>query len=223
MNAPVIVREPRLAVFRVFSKKGTIRVFSIPDRLYHGTTKEAADKMICNGLIDPSKWRPGTDFGPAFYTTTSFDRAYKWQKHLSFRSPSRTGAVITVGVDKRAVKADVRLFQHATLDWAEYVLYHRLKLCRDCCRDRHADIVRGPIADNVIADWLQKFNEQAVKSIQDQIDRFHEFITTSPVGYRLSEAQLGTQVAFCNPYVAGAILRIENIEYFGPASGGGDR
>ncbi|MCL6577598.1 DUF3990 domain-containing protein [Kyrpidia sp.] len=195
-------------------------MFSIPDRLYHGTTKEAADQMMRNGLIDPRKWRPATDFGPAFYTTTSFDRAYKWQKHLSFRSPSKTGAVITVGVHKRSVKAHVHLFQHATLDWAEYVLYHRLKLCRDCCRGNHADIVRGPIADNSIVDWIERFNERAVKSFQDQIGRFHEFITTAPAGYRLSEAHLGTQVAFCNPDVADAILRIEEIKYFGPASGG---
>lgn len=187
-------------------------MFSIPDRLYHGTTKEAAGQMVKEGLINPEKWRSDTDFGPAFYVTTDFHRAFRWQKKLRKRAFSGIGAVVTLRVNQQALsKARIKCFHEASKDWALYVWYHRARLCRDLCRGAHADLVYGPIADNNIAAW---FDDHENKMDETSIEAFRLFITSDMSGNRLPVSKLGFQIAFCSPALARDILQIEAIRYY---------
>ncbi|HHY67318.1 MAG TPA: DUF3990 domain-containing protein [Alicyclobacillus sp.] len=187
-------------------------MFSVPDRLYHGTTKEAADQMVKEGLINPEKWRSDTDFGPAFYVTTDFHRAFRWQKKLRKRAFSGIGAVVTLRVNQQALsKARIKCFHDASKDWALYVWYHRARLCRDLCRGAHADVVYGPIADNNIAAW---FDDHENKMDEASIEAFRLFITSDVLGNRLPVSKLGFQIAFCSPAPARDILQIEAIRYY---------
>ena len=48
--------------------------------LYHGCLGIAAARIRAS--VDPTVGRPATDFGTGFYTTTRFDQAEEWARHV---------------------------------------------------------------------------------------------------------------------------------------------
>ena len=90
-------------------------------KLYHGSTV---------GVEKPElpKCRLATDFGQAFYTTTSFEQAEKWAKIKQKRANTKTAIVSIYEFDEEflySVKYKVRHFEKATKEWLEFVINNR--------------------------------------------------------------------------------------------------
>jgi hypothetical protein len=74
--------------------------------LYHGTLATHAASIQAHG-VNPLKGRPGTDFGPGFYTTTMEGHAKSWAWILATASTVggtlSAGAVVRLEVDRDAL------------------------------------------------------------------------------------------------------------------------
>jgi hypothetical protein len=125
--------------------------------LFHGTTLLHAT-AIQSGGVNPALGRKRTDFGPGFYTTTSYQQACSWASVLA-ASASATAAVVTItcardklaGLDTLAfIRGD-----YGADDFWSFVWH-----CRNGAADHGRgttnagfyDIVYGPVA----AFWAQR-------------------------------------------------------------------
>lgn len=127
--------------------------------LYHGTLWTHAQAIQASGTINPALGRPGTDFGPGFYTTTSKRQARSWAWQLASQTgPGVAGGVVTLEADRdRLAQLEslgfIRDDYHADDFWS--LIFH----CR-LGATHHArsgaqpvfDVVYGPVA----AFWTQR-------------------------------------------------------------------
>ena len=126
-------------------------------RLYHGTDLSQAENIIKKG-VDLSKSRKYLDFGRGFYLTPSYSQAENWSK--------RTGSPCVLGFELDVTNLNVKKFNKADRDWAEFIVKNRLGIPVD-----EYDVVSGPMADTGVShvrrDYLSHRTtfEQAVNKI----------------------------------------------------------
>ena len=109
--------------------------------LYHGSTVvvEKPDLQIC---------RPATDFGQAFYTTSSFEQAKKWAKIKQKRANAETAVVSEFEFDEKLLHSGnykVRHFEKADKEWLEFVINNRRGI-----NAKTYDLVMGPVANDAL-------------------------------------------------------------------------
>ncbi|MDR3180591.1 MAG: DUF3990 domain-containing protein [Prevotellaceae bacterium] len=109
-------------------------------KLYHGST-------VGVETPDLQKCRPNTDFGQAFYTTTSFEQSAKWAKIKQRRATLESAVVSEFEIDENILHSEaykVRFFEKATKDWLEFVINNR----RGIESKEKYDFVMGPVAND---------------------------------------------------------------------------
>ena len=119
--------------------------------LYHGT-----NAIIKN--IDIAQSRVGKDFGLGYYLTPDKQVAHR-QAERKFEQFG-TGEVLVYKyfVDEEALKTlKVLRFDDYSLDWARFVLSNRRNRSRQQIHDY--DIVKGPIADDVVGYQIRRVEE----------------------------------------------------------------
>jgi hypothetical protein len=127
--------------------------------LYHGTVLNHAQAIQRNG-VSPRLGRPGTDFGPGFYTTTSLRQAKSWAWLMSSTSSAKTrGAVVKLVIDlDDLAPLETLTFVRGHFDADDYwsFVFH----CRAGASNHGRktvgsglyDVVYGPVA----AFWMQR-------------------------------------------------------------------
>jgi len=126
--------------------------------LYHGTN------AIINN-IDIAQSRVGKDFGLGFYLTPDKQVAHR-QAERKFEQFG-TGEVLVYKyfVDDEALKMlRVLRFDDYSLDWARFVLSNRKNRSRQQIHDY--DIVKGPIADDVVGYQIRRVEEGIISEEQ---------------------------------------------------------
>jgi hypothetical protein len=109
-------------------------------KLYHGS-------IVGVETPDLQKCRPATDFGQAFYTTTSREQAEKWAKIKQRRADSSEAAVTVFEFDERVLhsgKYKVRFYETADKEWLELVIDNRRKIESP----EKYDFIMGPVAND---------------------------------------------------------------------------
>ncbi|GHT08843.1 hypothetical protein FACS189426_05480 [Bacteroidia bacterium] len=109
-------------------------------KLYHGST-------VSVETPDLQKCRPETDFGLAFYTTTSFEQSVKWAKIKQRRANAENAVVSEFEIDEKILYSGeykVRFFEKATKDWLEFVINNR----RGIENTEKYDFMMGPVAND---------------------------------------------------------------------------
>ncbi len=126
--------------------------------LYHGT-----NAIIKN--IDIAQSRVGKDFGLGFYLTPDKQVAHR-QAERKFEQFG-TGEVLVYKyfVDEETLKTlRVLRFDDYSLDWAKFVLSNRRNRSRQQMHDY--DIVKGPIADDVVGYQIRRVEEGIISEEQ---------------------------------------------------------
>jgi len=129
--------------------------------LYHGSTV-GVEKP------DLQKCRLATDFGQAFYTTTSFVQAEQWAKIKQKRANAKTAIVSTFEFDETllySVDYKVLRFEKATKEWLEFVINNRHGIFT-----KNFDFVMGPVANDALYATILIY-EQGVISANAAIEQ----------------------------------------------------
>ncbi|GHU69438.1 hypothetical protein FACS189413_08360 [Bacteroidia bacterium] len=109
-------------------------------KLYHGSTMSVETP-------DLQKCRSETDFGLAFYTTTSFEQSAKWAKIKQRRTGTENAIVSEFEIDEKILYSgeyNVRFFEKATKEWLEFVINNR----KGIASAEKYDFVMGPVAND---------------------------------------------------------------------------
>lgn len=134
--------------------------------VYHGSTV----------LVERPEIRVGEaflDFGPGFYTTTSYDQAERWAKIKMRRENKTTGYVAAYEFDYEAAKANatIQIFEAANLEWLLFVANNRRGLPFPTPVDMHI----GPVADDNVYQSIRFFEtgvydaEETVKRLKTEV------------------------------------------------------
>lgn len=134
--------------------------------VYHGSTV----------LVEKPEIRRSAaflDFGPGFYTTTSYEQAERWARIKMRRVQSRIGYVSLYEFDFEAAKqcCDIFRFQSADMDWLTFVTGNR----RGEELYRAEDMHIGPVADDNVYRSIRLFEtgvldaEETVKRLKTEI------------------------------------------------------
>jgi hypothetical protein len=108
-------------------------------KLYHGSTVGVQKP-------DLQKCRLATDFGQAFYTTTSFEQAKQWAKIKQKRANTDTALVSVFEFDESVLYSGIykiHYFEKATKEWLEFVINNRRGIPTG-----NYDFVMGPVAND---------------------------------------------------------------------------
>ncbi len=116
-------------------------------RLYHGSNVVVKEPKI----LESSR---RTDFGVAFYLTTSLEQAKRWAKLRAERTGEGLPVVSVFELEGRIFKSlKLRKFLSANAAWLKYVAEHRL----GTAKAETADIVVGPVADDKTLPTLTRY------------------------------------------------------------------
>jgi hypothetical protein len=137
--------------------------------LYHGTVDFFA-AAIEKGPIRVGLGRPGTDFGPGFYTTTVYRQAHTWAAQLAATKAGALPAVIEIKISRQDLAGlQVLAFVRGDFDANDY--WSLVHYCRGGATDhgrphpdRSYDLIYGPVSSF----W----NQRLVIADADQIS-FH--------------------------------------------------
>ncbi|MBB4635456.1 DUF3990 domain-containing protein [Longimicrobium terrae] len=142
-----------------------------PIRLYHGTGLASATEILATGVV-VSRGRPGTDFGPGFYTTTLERQAQTWAYEQADRD-NAPAAVVALDLSREDLAGLATLSfvrgDFAAEDFWSFVVHCRLALDGGHARwggNKLYDVVAGPVSSF----WKQRLLIANV----DQIS-FHSF------------------------------------------------
>ena len=130
-------------------------------KLYHGSTI-AVDKP------DLQKCRSTTDFGRAFYTTTSFEQAKQWAKIKQRRVHAESSIVSIFEFDEKLLDSEcfkVRRFNGADEKWLSFVVNNRRGF-----ETEHYDLVMGPVANDALYATILLY-EQGIITAQAAIEQ----------------------------------------------------
>lgn len=130
-------------------------------KLYHGSTV-GVEKP------DLQKCRQATDFGQAFYTTTSLEQAQKWARIKQKRAGAAEAVVSEFEFDEALLNSGsykVRHFEKATEEWLEFVINNRLGV-----KTESYDFVMGPVANDSLYATILLY-EQGVISANAAIEQ----------------------------------------------------
>jgi hypothetical protein len=137
--------------------------------LYHGTVDAFVLPLTSGGVLS-STGKPGTDFGPGFYTTTVLTQAQMWAFQLSASRSGTTPAVVEFTVGREAL-ANLETLAFVRGDFQADNFWSLVHYCRKGATDHsrtpprsYYDVVYGPVA----AFW----NQRMLISGADQIS-FH--------------------------------------------------
>jgi len=126
--------------------------------LYHGT-----NAVINN--IDIAQSRVGKDFGMGFYLTPDKQVAHRQAERKFEQFGIGEVLVYKYFVDEEALKTlRVLRFDDYSLDWARFVLSNRRNRSRQQMHDY--DIVKGPIADDVVGYQIRRVEEGIISEEQ---------------------------------------------------------
>ncbi len=109
-------------------------------KLYHGST-------VGVKTPDLRKCRPNTDFGRAFYTTTSSEQAEKWAKIKQKREQTEIAVISEFEFDEDILSSDnyrILHFEKPTKEWLDFVKNNRL----GTTGTENYDLIMGPVAND---------------------------------------------------------------------------
>lgn len=108
-------------------------------KLYHGSNVEVKQPKILLAVKT-------SDFGPAFYTTSSLNQSVRWSKIKARRRRKGHPVVSTYEFDCSKAQDDLRVkeFQDADEEWLDFVVANR----SNNYRGEQFDLVIGPVADD---------------------------------------------------------------------------
>jgi hypothetical protein len=147
-------------------------------KLYHGSTV-GVEKP------DLQKCRPETDFGQAFYTTTSFEQAAKWAKIKQKRSNTKTSIVSVFEFNENILYSEnykVRHFEKATEEWLEFVINNRRGISMG-----NYDFVMGPVANDALYATILLY-EQDIISANAAIERLKSYTLFDQLSFHSEKA-----------------------------------
>jgi len=147
-------------------------------KLYHGSTVgvEKPDLQKCRQI---------TDFGQAFYTTTSLEQARQWAKIKQKRANSKTAAVSEFEFDENLLYSDsykVRHFEKATKEWLEFVINNR----RGTSTENY-DFVMGPVANDTLYATILLY-EQGVITADAAIEQLKTYTLFDQLSFHTEKA-----------------------------------
>ena len=126
--------------------------------LYHGT-----NAVIKN--IDITQSRVGKDFGLGFYLTPDKQVAHRQAERKFEQFGMGEVLVYKYFIDEEALKTlKVLRFDDYSLDWARFVLSNRRNRSRQQIHEY--DIVKGPIADDVVGYQIRRVEEGIISEEQ---------------------------------------------------------
>lgn len=126
--------------------------------LYHGT-----NAVINN--IDIAQSRVGKDFGLGFYLTPDKQVAHRQAERKFEQFGMGEVLVYKYFIDEEALKTlKVLRFDDYSLDWARFVLSNRRNRSRQQIHEY--DIVKGPIADDVVGYQIRRVEEGIISEEQ---------------------------------------------------------
>ena len=134
--------------------------------IYHGSTVLVAKPEILVG-------EAFLDFGPGFYTTTSYDQAERWARIKMRRETKDTGYVAVYDFDFETAKKHtvIRKFDAADMDWLLFVVNNRRGIPFAEAVDMHI----GPVADDNVYQSIRFFEtgildaEETVKRLKTEL------------------------------------------------------
>jgi hypothetical protein len=153
--------------------------------VYHGTA-DIYVSALTSGAVSVTKGRPGTDFGPGFYTTTLVRQAHTWAAQISAAKPGTSPAVIAFTL-KRDALSGLQGLAFVRGDFYADDFWSLIHYCRGGATDHarsgpssYYDVVYGPVA----AFW----NQRMAIVDADQIS-FH-----TPAAERVLNLSPGTRI-----------------------------
>lgn len=154
--------------------------------LYHGTVDTFVPPLTSR-LVRSSAGKPGTDFGPGFYTTTVKAQAHMWAVQLSASRAGTSPAVVEFSVSRDAL-ARVETLAFVRGDFNADDFWSLVHYCRNGATDHgrphpqrpYYDVVYGPVA----AFW----NQRMIIAGADQIS-FH-----TPVADAVLNLHIGRRI-----------------------------
>lgn len=132
--------------------------------LYHGTTEEAAEDILLNG-VNFEMSNIHTDFGRGFYLTSDLTAASRMAIRRSANRQWVRPAVLSFDydLDEARMVCSFKDFDHANLEWARFVVNNRCGMkyvFRSEFKDNNIgpsyDIVHGEIADGNIVELTRR-------------------------------------------------------------------
>lgn len=140
-----------------------------PFRLYHGTLEANARSIVSVG-VSVARGRPGTDFGPGFYTTSDPEVAREWAWRLESKRHRRRTAVVAADLDRDSL---------ASLSWLSFVrgdedaddFWRFVASCRRGAL-HHGRSAPTPLYDAVMGPVVAILNQRVCVVDTDQIS-FH--------------------------------------------------
>ena len=135
--------------------------------LYHG----GESPVVSPSLVSPRAGRP-LDFGPGFYTTTSFDQAERWIGIRFRQKVYAKGCVSHYRCDPEAImsRLNVLRFDGAKEEWFDFVMANR----HNPEFVHSYDIVWGPVANDNVYETLTLF-EDGIISKNEAIARLKTY------------------------------------------------
>jgi hypothetical protein len=141
-----------------------------PLRLYHGTLQANARSIVSRGGV-VGRGRPGTDFGPGFYTTSDLDAAVEWAAQLASKRYRRIPAVVTAELDRESLAA-LSVLSFARGDGAANDFWSFVIHCRSGARHHGRRTPTGPFYDVVVGPVTAMLSQRTCVPETDQIS-FH--------------------------------------------------
>jgi hypothetical protein len=147
-------------------------------KLYHGSTVSVTqpDLKCC---------RPTTDFGRAFYTTTSIEQAQKWAAIKQRRVNAESAIVSAFEFDESVLhsgKYNVRFFEKPTKEWLEFVINNR----RGVGSEKY-DCVMGPVANDSLYATILLY-EQSIIGAEAAIEQLKSYTLFDQLSFHTNEA-----------------------------------
>ena len=148
-------------------------------KLYHGSTVgvEKPDLQQC---------RAETDFGQAFYTTTSFEQAKQWAKIKQKRAKVPVAIVSVFEFDEKLLYTGdykVRHFEKATKEWLDFVRNNR----RGITATESYDLVMGPVANDSLYATILLY-EQGVLTADAAIEQLKTYTLFDQLSFHTERA-----------------------------------
>ncbi|MCA1023608.1 DUF3990 domain-containing protein [Halobacillus litoralis] len=173
----------------------------MPDVLYHGTNTKVLNLMTkSTGFINKNYWLGEKDFGPAFYTTSSYKQAKKFARRNAKLDENQYSNPCVLRFKCRRIEIenmDYSIFLGPSLKWAALVHEYRIEEKRD-----QRDIVFGPLADNKIEGVISecKREEKGKEWLYEQIIKGEDDKNIQ---------DFDDQLVFCNEDIAKQVLTVE--------------
>ena len=147
-------------------------------KLYHGSTVGVEQP-------DLQKCRFATDFGHAFYTTTSYEQAKQWAKIKQKRANVKTAIVSIFEFDEIILYSNnykVRHFEKATEEWLDFVISNRRGKYTE-----NYDFVMGPVANDSLYATILLY-ENGVISAAAAIEQLKSYTLFDQLSFHTEKA-----------------------------------